>query len=166
MAPPQTWVSIRTGEKAMKKLIIASLATAQTLSAAPPAFAAAPDAVEMRQMGAFAGLRLRVPLDDHSGRHARVGLTVAPAMLSRTADGEARSRIAEGIELGFRGGRPLSLSLAGRDLHGGRLGAADGGDGGGVPTWALVAGGVVLVLGGAYLWFSEAIDCDEDEECS
>lgn len=151
----------------MKKLIIASLAAAQTLSAAPPAFAAAPGALELRQMGAFAGLRLRVPLDaGPRQQQVRVGLAVAPAMLSRTAEGEARTRIGEGIELGFRGERSLALSVAGQDLRRVRAQAAEGDDGGGVPTWALVAGGVVLVLGGAYLWFSEAIDCDEDEECS
>jgi hypothetical protein len=43
---------------------------------------------------------------------------------SRGQDGAVRARIGEGLEFGYRSGRPVSFSLAGRDLRSRRLGAA------------------------------------------
>jgi hypothetical protein len=57
-----------------------------------------------------------------------------------------RMRIGEGVELGFRSGRPLSFSLAGQDLGRIRLGAAEEGRRGGLSTGkiALIVGGVLV----------------------
>ena len=152
----------------MKILTISTLVAAQIL-AAQPAAAADLVAQEQQRIGAFAGLRLRVPLDGaNSEGGPRLGVALAPTLHGRNDDAGRELRIGEGVEIGFRAGRPLALSVGGRELTRRQLplqDAAEEGDGG-IPTWALVAGGVVVALGGAYLWFSEAIDCDEDEECS
>lgn len=150
----------------MTKPIIAALVAGQLMSAAQPALAADLAATGEQRAGAFAGLRLSVPLDGAAReRPVRLGLALAPTLRSRNGEGEIRTRIGEGMEFGYRSNRPLSFSLAGRDLS--RLGAAQGDDsGGGVPTWALIVGGVAVTLGLAYWGFSEAIDCDAEEECS
>ena len=151
----------------MKKLTMAALLAGQIASAAPPAFAADFAEARDRRAGAFAGFRLRLPLDGAERRQVRAGLTLAPALHSRTASGRSVMRIGEGLEFGYRANRPLSVSLAGRDLSRLRLGAAQNDDDdGGIPTVALVAGGLVLVFAAGYYWFAEAIDCDADEECS
>ena len=101
----------------MKKLMITALVAGQLLTAAQPALAA--DLVDSgaSQMGAFGGVRLRVPLDGNARqRQVRAGLTVAPMIQSRTMQGESRLRIGEGIELGVRGRSPVTLSLAGAPL--------------------------------------------------
>lgn len=100
----------------MKKLMISALVAAQLLTAAQPAFAAdLTDAgATHQQMGAFGGLRVRIPLDGNARqRQVRAGLTMAPMMQSRTVQGESRLRIGEGVEFGVRGGEPLALSLGG-----------------------------------------------------
>ena len=117
-------------------------------------------------MGAFGGLRVRVPLDgDAQQRQVRAGLTVAPTMQGANMAGERPLRIGEGVELGFRGGRHLSLSVAGMDVSRSRFGAAqenDEHDDDGVPTWAWVAGGVVVVLGLGAFAFNEALDASSE----
>lgn len=109
----------------MKKLMIAALVAAQTLAVVPPAAAAeTADARETRP-GAFAGLRVRVPLDgDAQQRRIRAGLTVAPTLHSRSGDGAVRSRIGEGVELGITPRGAPALSLAGTRID--RLGAPHG----------------------------------------
>jgi len=169
------------------KTSIAALIIAQSLAAAPPAFAADFAAVQEQRAGAFGGFRLRMPLGGEvRARQVRAGFALAPTLSSRTGDSEIRTRIGEGLEFGFRSGdseirtrigeglefgfrsgRPLSFSLAGQDLNRRRLGAAPG-DGGNdaVPRVALAVAGVVLTLGLLYWGFTEAIDCDAEEECS
>jgi hypothetical protein len=136
----------------MRKLTIAALLAGQLLAAAQPATAAALTEHRTKQMGAFAGLRLRVPLDGNARpRQVRAGLTVAPTMHTSNGDGETRIRFGEGVEYGLRSGGPLALAIAGQDLAPSRLGAAqdedEDEDEGGVPTWALIAGGVVVAAG-------------------
>ena len=152
----------------MKRLAIGFLLAAQVMSSAQPAFAAdLADRQEVRA-GSFGGLTLRVSLGG-SARQERVraGLTLAPTLRSRSGDGAMRTRIGEGLELGYRPNRPLSLSLAGRDLGGRRLGAAqDDEHRDTVPRVALAVGAIAVTLGLLYWGFSEAIDCDAEEECS
>jgi hypothetical protein len=146
----------------MKKLMIAALLAGQLLPAAAPAAAAELDRHTAPQMGAFGGLRLRLPLDgDRRDRQLQAGLAIAPTTHSRTADGETRLRIGDGLEFGVRGREPARLSLAGQDVR--RLGVqGEEDEDGGVPTWALVAGGVVLVLGAGLLVFDALMDASSE----
>ena len=53
-------------------------------------------------MGAFGGLRVRVPLGgDPRERQVRAGLAIAPTVQGGTIGGERRQRIGEGIEFGY-----------------------------------------------------------------
>ena len=152
----------------MKKSIIAALIAGQLLTAAQPAFAAGLTGSPTQQMGAFAGFRLRVPLDGNAQqRQIRAGLTLAPTMHSRMIGGESRLRIGEGLELGMAGGGPARLSLAGtpvsqlaqgpRGPDGRRLGVSTAG-------WiGIGAGTVVVLVGGFYLWLQEASECGPRE---
>ncbi len=146
----------------MKKLMIAALLGGQLLTAAMPAAGAELDRHAAPQMGAFGGLRVRLQLDgDRSRRQLRAGLAVAPTTHSRTADGETRLRIGEGPEFGIRGRGPARLSFAGQGI--GRLGAqGEEDEDGGVPTWAIVAGAVVVVLGAGLVAFSAAMDASSE----
>ena len=102
----------------MKKLTIAAMAAAQLM--AQPAMAAElgdeRGAVAARQ-GAFAGARFRVALDGTSARKAQAGLTLAPVLQGRQADGRTVTRFGEGMELRLTGGetRP-KLAFGGRTL--------------------------------------------------
>ena len=146
----------------MKNLMVATLLAGQLSAAATPAMGAELDRHAAPQMGAFGGVRVRLPLDgDRSDRQLRAGLAVAPTVLTRTVDGETRLRIGEGVEFGIRGREPARLSLAGQDLR--RLAAqGDEDEDGGVPTWALVAGGVVLVLGAGLVVFDAMMDASSE----
>jgi len=155
----------------MKKLMIAMLLAGQLSAAAAPAAAAELDRHAAPQMGAFGGLRVRLPLDGNvRQQRLRAGLTLAPTLHSRSSNGATRTRIGEGLELGLTQGERPRLSLAGTPVSqiargpvgpdGRRLGASTAG---GV---AIAVGAAVVVLGIGYLLFSEWIDCDEDEECS
>jgi len=127
----------------MKKLMMAALLGGQLLAAAQPALAADLEPIGDQRMGAFGGLRVRVPLGgDERDRRFRAGLTLAPALHGRLATGESRLRIGEGLELGLRAREPMRLSIAGRDLR--RSAAQDTDDDGGLPTGAWIAGGLVL----------------------
>lgn len=133
----------------MKKMTIAALLAAQIVSAAQPAFAAdlGPAAQEQRA-GAFGGLRVRVPLDGAPRqRQVRAGLAFAPTLQRHVADGAVRTQIGEGFEFGYRSGRPLAFSVAGRDLVRSRLGAAQDRERRGLSTGQilLIAGGVIVV---------------------
>ncbi|MEA3030237.1 MAG: hypothetical protein QOJ53_1916 [Sphingomonadales bacterium] len=151
----------------MKKPIITALVAGQLLGFAPPATAADLAGLQEQRAGAFGGFRLRIPLGGNPrAQRLRAGLTIAPTLRSRAGDGETSMRIGEGLEFGYRANRPLSFSLAGRDLDGRRFGAAEGGRSDAVPRTALAVAGVALTLGLLYWGVSEAIDCDAEEECS
>ena len=154
----------------MKPLVVGALVAAQILGCAQPASAA--DVAEQRsqQMGAFVGLRLRLPLDGDAGqRQLRAGLAVAPTMHSRTIDGESRLRIGEGLELGLVGREPVRLTLAGQDVR--RLGAAQQGEpdedgerrGPSTVAWVAIGVAALVVVTAAVgaLWLEDRID-DED----
>jgi len=132
----------------MKKLTIAALLAGQVLTAAGPAFGA--DFAEARDQraGAFAGFRVRMPLDGPQRRQLRAGLAVAPTLSTRDMRGDSRTRIGEGLEFGYRSRRPLSFSVAGRDLPGVRLGAQQADDdhhGLSTGEILLIAGGIIVV---------------------
>ena len=103
----------------MKKLTIAALLAAQVATGAQPAMAASlgdeRGAVEARQ-GAFAGARLRIPLDGTKARKAQAGLTVAPVLQGRGADGRTLTRFGEGMELRLVGPQKPELALGGRSI--------------------------------------------------
>ena len=147
----------------MKKLIIGAVLAAQLQLAAQPALATELEPVGDQRMGAFGGLRVRVPFGgEATDRRLRAGLTVAPLRQDRFASGETRLRIGEGVEFGLRGRSPLHVSIAGRDLR--RFNLQDGrdDDGGGISTGAWIAGGLVLVtvavVGAAALVLEDAGD--------
>jgi hypothetical protein len=145
----------------MKHLTVAAFVGAQILPVATPALAAEFAAPQETRAGAFGGVRIRLPLDgDARQRQLRAGLTLAPALHSRALDGESRLRIGEGLELGLRGREPLRLTLSGQDVRrlGAQQGETDDDDDGGVPTWALITGAVVLSLGVAFLVFTDAMN--------
>jgi hypothetical protein len=149
----------------MKKLMIAALIGAQ-LAAAQPALAVESDGSAERRMGMFGGLRVRLSFGGNAGaERLRAGLAFAPAMHSRLANGESRLRIGEGLELGFRGREPVRFSLAGQDLR--RL-SAQGNERAerrrGVPTGALIAGGIVLVAVAGVTWIALELEASDDND--
>lgn len=103
----------------MKALTLGALAAAQILAAAQPAMAAelgdAPTTESARQ-GAFAGGRLRIPLDGAGTRKAKASLAVAPIVQGRRSDGSMRTRLGEGLELRIAGQSRPELALGGRPL--------------------------------------------------
>ena len=110
----------------MRKLLIAALVTGQVLGAAAPAFAQSYAPVRETEAGAFGGIRVRISFGDGARESVRAGLAFAPAARTAYQDGRVRTRLGEGMELGYRSGRPVSFSLAGRDLGSFRLNAAQG----------------------------------------
>ncbi|HEY5711586.1 MAG TPA: hypothetical protein VIT38_06800 [Allosphingosinicella sp.] len=134
----------------MKSLLIAGLVAGQLLATAQPVLAA--DFAEARDVrtGAFAGLRLRMPLGaDPERRGVQVGLTVAPTLRSTNMDGRSRMGIGEGIELGIRQRETVTLRLAGTRID--RLGMAEGnrapqGHRHGVSTLGWIAIGVGTIV--------------------
>lgn len=133
----------------MRKLLMAGLVAGQALGQGAPAFAQGLAPAHETRLGAFGGLRLSVPFGGARREPVRAGLAVAPAARTETQDGRAIGRIGEGLELGYRTDRPLSVSMAGRDLSSFRLGAAQDSErpyrhpeqGG----WAIVVGGLVVI---------------------
>ena len=103
----------------MKAFMLGTLVGAQILMAAQPAMAAdlgdERGAVATRQ-GAFAGVRLRVPLDGSGARKTRASLAVAPIVPGRAADGRMSTRFGQGMELRLTGAARPQLALAGRPL--------------------------------------------------
>ena len=152
----------------MKYPTIAALLAAQLLATAQPAIAAELTEHRTQQMGAFAGVRVRLPLDgDARQRQIRAGLTVAPTLHSRTAAGETRMRIGEGVELGLNGDDRVRLSLAGTPVS--RLAQGEAGPDGrraGVSTLGWIAIGAGVLATGFVLWglclSGEICDMDED----
>lgn len=152
----------------MKKLLIAALLAGQVAPAAAAEFTPSSET----DAGAFAGFRLRVPLDGNiSHRTVRAGLTVAPTLRTSDIQGERRTQIGEGVELGIAGNEPVRLSIAGRPVsqlvRGGRR---PEGRQAGVSTlgWVAIGVGTVVVVGLAagYLWLDDALDCDPGDECN
>ena len=120
----------------MKKLMICGLIAGQALLGAQPASAAGMVSGAEHEIGAFGGIRLRVPLDGKAGeRRASIGLTLAPTARTESLRGPSRTRIGEGLELGLAGAGPAQLSIAGTQLsrfvqggespRGSRAGVAD-----------------------------------------
>lgn len=154
----------------MKTLTIAALIGAQLLATAQPARAAELEP-RTQQMGAFGGLRVRVPLDRHArSQPVRAGLTVAPTLTSRDLRGRSEMRLGEGLELGISGREPVRLLLAGQDVR--RLGAAQEGEqdesdrDGGPSTlgWVAIAAGALLIgLVAAVAICSSDTDCIPSE---
>lgn len=147
----------------MKNVAIAALVAGQLLTAAQPALAAELVDSHGQQIGAFAGARLRVPLDGNvRQRRIRAGLTLAPTLRTLAADGQSQLRFGEGLELGITGREPVRLLLAGQDVR--RLGAAeDDNDRHGGPStlgWIAIGVGAALaiVVGAAVL-------CASDHDC-
>lgn len=158
----------------MKKLTIAALVAGQILASAQPCSGAEFVETRAQQMSAFAGVRLRVPLDGNLRQRPSATLTVAPAMYSRTLSGASDLRIGSGLDLGITG-RRATVALAGVPVH--RLGAAQDEDeagsenrGRGPSTlgWIAIGAGALLVVGAGvgYLVLDEALDCDPGDDCS
>lgn len=114
------------------------------------------------ETGAFAGARIRIALGGNRNQpKLRAGLTIAPTLHHRVDQGAPEINFGEGLEFGHRTGHRLSLSAAGQDIGGNRnrAGQADQDDDeGGLPDWALIAGGVVIAAGIGGLLFFEALD--------
>ena len=150
----------------MKKLMIATLLSGQLLTAAAPAVAAELERDAAPQMGAFGGVRLRVPLDGRAGeRGVRAALTVAPTLHRSDLRGNSQMRMSEGLELGFNGDDRVRLSLAGTPVSRIAQGEAgpDGRRAGMSPIgWIAIGAGVVLVA--VATWFVIAIN-DDDRCC-
>jgi hypothetical protein len=148
----------------MKPLIALALVSAQLLAAAQPVAAAELGPAygpTGSQMGAFAGARVRLPLDGKR-RELRATLTAAPALHSLQANGEQRTRIGQGLELGFEG-RETRFDLAGQPVA--RLaagGEAPEGKRQGLSTIGAVAIGVGVLLLGLFLL---AESCRKGEIC-
>ena len=139
----------------MKRIIAAAVVATQFVTA--PAWAASLAPVETlgSRTGAFAGARLRIGIGGRDAGQLRAGIGVAPLRSARALDGRVRTNFGEGVEFGVTGKSAPRLSLAGRSVDEIRL-QADGK--GGVPTWALVAGGVVLVVGIAAAVFVDKLE--------
>jgi len=152
----------------MKTYVLAGLVAAQTIVAAQPAAAANLDQMTTFQSGTFAGARIRLSLGGkQQDREFRAGLMVAPTLRSQTISGESRTRIGEGLELGFTGKRPLSLSFAGRPVSRLLPGTGKPGDDKlGLSTGGKVAIGVgvalVVAAGAGYLVLAnQCTECDQ-----
>jgi len=156
----------------MRKLMIGALLAGQLVTAAQPVLAAELIEARSQQAGAFAGLRLRVPLDgDAAQRRIRAGLAVAPTLHARSAGGETQLHVGEGVELGLVGRGPVRLSIAGTPVS--RLARGGSGPNGerlGVSTLGWVAIGVgaflVVAAGASYIVADNILDCDDGEDCT
>lgn len=120
--------------------------------------------------GAFAGVRLRLPLGVQApATKPKVSLALAPLVQTRTFAGPVRTRFGEGLALDFTASRPFAFSLAGRPLSG-RLAAAEEGEEKKDSTGKKVLKGAAVVaivaaatVGGLFLAYS--IACS-DNRCS
>ncbi len=152
----------------MKKYVIVSLVATSLLMVAQPAAAANLEGATSVQSGTFAGARVRISLGGKmQDRKVRAGLALAPTLRSQARSGEFRTRIGDGLELGFNGQRPLALSLAGRPVS--RL--LPGGDRSederrlGISTGGYVAIGVgVAALVGAFVLYETYKEADENSD--
>lgn len=148
----------------MKIWVPAGLIAAHSLFGVQPAAAASFEETMTAQSGTFDGARVRLSLGGRQhDRKLRAGLTIAPTLRSQAISGETRTRIGEGLEFGFVGERPLSLSLGGRLvsrlLPGGRKSEDE--QRLGISTGGHVAIGIgVAALVGAFLVFDHYRDED------
>jgi hypothetical protein len=148
----------------MKTYALAAVTAALTIIAGQPAAAANFQEPAIVQSGTFAGARIRISLGGkEQDRKVHAGLTLAPTLRSQTTSGETRTRIGEGLELGFTGERPLTLSFAGRPVN--RLLSRDRKTDDerrlGISTGGYVAIGVgVAALVGGFLVFDHYRDAD------
>lgn len=136
----------------MKAFVMGAFIAAQIGLVAQPAFAAEladeRGAVAHRQ-GAFAGARLRIPLDGPRARKAQAGLTLAPMLQGRGADGSIRTRFGEGVELRLSGATKPQLALGGRSLaqlKEGRTGPDGRKHGISTIAWVAIGVGVAAVI--------------------
>ena len=150
----------------MKSLTMSALVAAQIMLAAQPAMAAdlgdERGAASQRQ-GAFAGARLRVPLGGAKEEKARAGLTLAPVLQGRQADGSIRTRFGEGVEYRFAGGSRPELAFGGRsiaELTQGRAGPDGRKMGVSTLGWVGIGLGVVAVI-----FVTAIVWCDADDDC-
>ena len=155
------------GKKIMKTLTMTAVLAAQLLVVARPAMAAELAETRTQQMGAFGGVRLRVPLDGGAAadRRIRAGLTVAPTLHSRDLRGNSQMRMGEGLELGFNGDDRVRLALAGTPVS--RIAQGPAGPDGrrmGVSTVGWIAIGVGVAAVAVATWFVIAIN-DDDRCC-
>ena len=130
----------------MKHLMMVALVAGQLSIAAAPSQAAdlnLSDPGSHRQLGAFAGARLRLSLDGHRREPARILLTAAPTVSAIRANGERRTLITGGFELGGRGSQ-LQLSYEGRPIN--RL-AGDPQRNISTLGWVAIGVGATVVLG-------------------
>ena len=154
----------------MKKLTIIALLGGQMLTAVQPALGAELASPEQREMSAFGGVRIRLPLGGaRAQRRVRAGVTLAPIVHSRTVDGASRTRFGEGLEFSVERNRGPELSFARKRLD--RIGIAPNGTGPdgnrhGVSTagWVAIGVGVAVVavftLGYVIHENSDDRDCD------
>ena len=148
----------------MKNCVLAGLVAAHALVTAQPAAATGFEQMTTAQSGTFTGARIRLSLGGRQhDRKFRAGLTIAPMMRSQAISGESRTRLGKGLELGFAGQRPLTLSLGGRPvsrlLPGGRK--SENETRLGISTGGYVAIGVgVAALVGAFLVYDHYRDAD------
>lgn len=148
----------------MKKLIIAALIAGQMTIAAQPALAAELVATQERQMGAFAGFRVRMPLGADPGREGlRAGLALAPTLHSRSDQGAYRMRFGEGLELGISRRQPLTLNFGGARID--RLGLAPNGQAPGGPRANLSTAGWIAVSVGVLGATSIVLFVLADDSC-
>jgi hypothetical protein len=152
----------------MRKLLIAALLSSQILTTAAPAFAQGYAPARETETGAFGGVRVRIPFGGSAREPVRAGIAVAPTTRTDYQDGRVRTRFGEGVEFGYRTGRPLSLSLAGRDLSSFRLNAAQGEQEqqrrrrGGPSTIGWIAIGVGVSLA---IFVAAVAICASDSDC-
>ncbi|HEV2570078.1 hypothetical protein [Sphingomonas sp.] len=143
----------------MKKLSAAMLIAAQLSGAPAVAASLEPIGAGPTRTSAFAGARLRIGLGGRDSGQLRAGLGIGPIRSVQSHDGRIRTSFGEGLQFGMRGTGPARLSVAGRSMEEIRL-QADGK--GGVPTWALVVGGVVIAVGIAAAVFIDRINDASD----
>lgn len=151
----------------MKKILIAALIAAQVASPAAAAELVRDSSAQERRMGAFAGASLRVSLDGAARERVRGGLSVAPTMHDVRADGTARLRVGEGLELGLSDRRGPALSFAGQPVSAIVQGArGPDGDRRNISTlgWVGIGVGVVLVgVIGYGLWLDHELSNNEGD---
>ena len=151
----------------MKRILIAALVASQIASPAAAAELVRESSVQERRMGAFAGARLRVSLDRTARERVRGGLSFSPTMHDVRADGSARLRIGEGLELGLSERSGPGLSFAGTPVR--RIVQGPGGPEGdrrNVSTvgWVAIGVGVVLVGVLAYgVWLNHELSSNEGD---
>lgn len=150
----------------MRSLILSILVAGQFAIAVQPALAAELEPGEQSRLGMFGGMLLRLPMGGEArAERPSLSIGIAPTMRSQRIDGESRTRIGQGFELSFSDRRP-ELRLAGSRLDRLDRTVAPGDRRAGVSTLGWVGigvGAVALILGGAYLWLDEALECDPGE---